>query len=230
MNLIKEAFSKAKQDIQELRIQLADLSSQIFELKSLILQSDRQTNQQTDTSLNPTLQHINPTHNLNELFNMPQYALKSPISNVSIGNSGVPTDRQTNQQTDRHIILPKKIGLKAENNSSIDNLVRVSEVLDSLDEIKKELRKQFKHLTNQEMLVFSTIYQLEEEGFSVDYSLISKKLSLSESSIRDYVLKIIKKGISITKTKIDNKKIVLSISPALKSMASLKTILNLRAI
>jgi len=107
----------------------------------------------------------------------------------------------------------------------ISHLERVSEVLNSLDTIKKEIRTKFKHLTIQEMTVFSTIYELEDKGFIVDYSLISSKLDLSESSIRDYVQKIIKKGIPITKTKENNKKILVSIDPNLKKIASLETII-----
>ncbi len=80
------------------------------------------------------------------------------------------------------------------------------------------------------MLVFSTIYQLEEQGFIVDYPLLASKLSLSESSIRDYTLKIIKKGIPLLKNKENNKKITLSISLDLKKIASLNTILQLREI
>jgi Mn-dependent DtxR family transcriptional regulator len=103
-------------------------------------------------------------------------------------------------------------------------------MLNSLDSIKKELRHQFKQLTSQEMAVFSCIYDLESQGFIVDYSLISQKMSLSESSIRDYIQKIIKKGIPIVKTKENNKKILLKIDENLKKIASLQTLLTLREI
>jgi hypothetical protein len=65
-------------------------------------------------------------------------------------------------------------------------------------------------------------------GFSVDYPSISQKLSLSESSIRDYVLKLAKKGIPIEKSKENNKKIYLKIEENFKKLASLQTILQLR--
>jgi len=207
MDAIKEAFAKVKQEI-------ISIKQDIEEIKRT-LKTIQQTNRPTDnqqipgpTTQNSTLQKI-PTDNL---------GLYNPISqyiNTSTGNGGVPTDKQTNRQTTQHI---DKI-------AQIENL---SQVLSSLDSIKKEIRSTFKHLTNQEMTVFSTIYQLEEEGFIVDYPLLSQKLALSESSIRDYVLKIIKKGIPILKTKQNNKKIVLSISPELRKIASLQTILSLR--
>ena len=78
------------------------------------------------------------------------------------------------------------------------------------------------------MLVFSTIYQLEEEKGYTDYKSISNKLNLTESSIRDYIGKLIKKGIPIDKNKVNNKNIQVSISDNLKKIASLQTILHLR--
>ena len=75
------------------------------------------------------------------------------------------------------------------------------------------------------MCIYATLYQLEEEGNTVDYALLASRLKLSESSIRDYVLKLSRKGIPLTKTKQDNKKIFLSIPSELKKIASLQAIL-----
>jgi DNA-binding transcriptional regulator LsrR (DeoR family) len=58
--------------------------------------------------------------------------------------------------------------------------------------------------------------------------LISQKLGLSESSIRDYTHKIIKKGVPLIKIKENNKKVTLSVAQDLKKIASLQTILALR--
>ena len=233
MDPIKEAFSRAKQDIADLKAQITSISQQLEEIKRTFSQeSNTQTNQQTDSSENPAFQHINPTHKMAFPQDWPLKALKSPILNLSTGNEGVPTDRQTDQQTDRQTPFLQQIPSQAndftQKNDKIGNIERVSQVLESLDSIKKDLRHQFKRLTPQEMAIFSTIYLLEEEGFTVDYLLISRKLNLSESSIRDYTLKIIKKGIPLTKTKQNNKKIILSIPPNLKAMASLPAILALR--
>jgi hypothetical protein len=53
---------------------------------------------------------------------------------------------------------------------------------------------------------------------------------LTESSIRDYIGRLIKKGIPLDKVKINNKTIHISISQNLKKVATLPTILQLRAI
>jgi len=92
--------------------------------------------------------------------------------------------------------------------------------------MKKEFSPQ---LTPQEMLVFSTLYALEEQNIpEITYKKLSDKLSLSESSIRDYTNKLIKKGVPVNKTRQNNKTIVLKISSDLKNIASLATINSLR--
>ena len=112
-----------------------------------------------------------------------------------------------------------------------DSITQATQALDSLDAIKKKIRLKFKTITQQEMLVFSAIYQLEEQNVvPIDYNVVAKKLGLSQSSIRDYVLRLMNKGIPIHKERINNKKISLSISPKLKEIASLQTILQLREI
>ena len=78
------------------------------------------------------------------------------------------------------------------------------------------------------MLVFSAVYQLDEENGHTDYKTVSKKLNLTESSIRDYVGRLIKKGVSVEKKRINNKTIQLKISENLKKIASLPTIMQLR--
>ena len=79
------------------------------------------------------------------------------------------------------------------------------------------------------MIVFSTIYQLESESpEGVEYRQIANRLHLSESSIRDYVQKLINKGIPVDKIKLNNKKILLKISSKLKTIASLDALMKLR--
>ena len=159
---------------------------------------------------------------------------KGQITPLSIGNGGVPTDRQTDRQTDQQIDksshnqeIFKREPKKENSKNAVEN---AAEILDSLDALKKEIRLKFKRLTEQELLVFSTIYQLEEQEGQVDYKSIAKRLNLTESSIRDYVGRLIKKGIPVDKTKINNKSISLAISSNLKKIAPLSTILRLREI
>jgi DNA-binding MarR family transcriptional regulator len=180
------------------------------EIKSIKERSNSIKEIPTHTSPNSTNSNIIPTDFL------PQNALKPQNSPFSTGNEGVPTDKQTNRQTDKQT---------KNKENSMENALKI---LNSLDNIKKEIRLKFKDLTEQEFLVFSTLYQLDDIQGNSDYKTLSEKLNLSESSVRDYIGKLIKKGIPVEKTKIKNKNIKLSISKNLKKIVSLNTIFQLR--
>ena len=124
--------------------------------------------------------------------------------------------QQTNRQTD-----------KQTENTSIKSAL---EILNSLDSLKKEIRLKFKQLTDQEMIIFSAVYQFDEENGFSDYKSLSQRLNLTESSIRDYIGRLIKKGIPVEKTKLNNKNIRLTLSKNLKNVVSLSTILQLRGL
>jgi transcriptional regulator len=134
---------------------------------------------------------------------------------ISTGNGGVQTDRQTDRQTD---IL--------EGNNKKNTFEEAFNLVKSLNHVKSEISNKLRKLTDQEKLVFLTIYQLNEEGLKVNYRLLAVKLSLTESSIRDYVKRLITKGIPLEKVKVNNKEIHLSISNSLKETISLNTLLN----
>ncbi len=238
MDPIKEAFSKIKQEINTLKQELLEIQTKINNL-----------------SLNPTIPTYTPTETpistdrqtdrqTNNKPNYPLERLYHPNSYSSIGNRGVPTDRQTDRQTDRHMENLSKTPHLQENTKymefpqdelnspqkdPISEFQKAKEILSSLDNIKKEIRHKFKSLTPQEMLVFNTLYALEEQKTpQITYKLLANNIGLSESSIRDYTNKLIKKGIPIEKTKQNNKTITLKISSDLRNVATLDTIIQLR--
>jgi transcriptional regulator len=208
---IKEAFRKVREDMDFFHQEIESIKRTLGELKFASTQPKKAS----------TNRQINSTHKISSTHNYPLKASKVPISIISTGNEGVQTDRQTNRQTDRHIT---KFALNKESS----NLNKASEILNSLDDLKKEVRIKFKQLTNQEMLIYTTIYQLEEQNIKVDYSVVSKKLQLTESSIRDYIKRIIDKKIPLEKVKQGNKKVFLSIPQSIRKIASLNTIIQLR--
>jgi len=224
MDQIKTSFQKVKQDMDSMRGEINLLKQFLSENKEKLSAIDKTikeiqdnlskysfnpiVNTPTNSFQNPTY----PTHSPTD--DTPFKPLKGQNMGISIGNEGVPTDRQTNQQTNQ----------QTEKTYFGDAL----EILNSLDNIKKEIRNKFKRITDQEFLVFSTIYQMAEESEYVDYKSVSRRLNLTESSIRDYVGKLIKKGIPVEKTKINNKMIQLSISEKLKKITPLPVIFQLR--
>jgi hypothetical protein len=223
---VKEAFERVKSDMKCLQEDISFLTIEINDLKTQI-SSIFFTLQELVTSKNdPTHPKNNPTHPVNPTDNptLPYEigGLKCQNLDTSIRNRGVPTVKQSNNPTDNPTYLLPSVTLE-------NNISEATELISNLDIIKKEIRHKFKTLTTQEMLIFTTIYQLEEQlNQDIDYRLLSQKLSLSESSIRDYVNRLIKKGIPLAKIKFNNKKISLKISENLKKIASLQTILNLR--
>jgi len=223
MDEIKNAFQKVKQDIDSMNKEIISLKQTLFETKEQISYISRILNELvsksktepayvSETPTNYPQTSTYPTHNPTD--NMSFKPLKGQNIAISTGNEGVPTNRQTDKQTNQ----------QTEKTYFGDAL----EILNSLDNIKKDIRNKFKRITDQEFLVFSTIYQLEEEAAFVDYKSLSQRLNLTESSIRDYVGRLIKKGIPVEKTKINNKMIQLSISEKLKKIAPLPVIFQLR--
>ena len=230
MDQIKSAFQKVKQDMDVIEEKISLLTSSLYQTESKLSELDlsyKELISKLDTLIdlktketpaqiqeNQVSQQIVPTHEL------PLKPLKPQNMTFSTGNGGVPTDRQTNQQTNQHII-------PTHNTPAFDQAVNI---LDSLDRVKKEIRSKFKKITDQEFLVFSLIYQSSEQEGYTDYKSLSQRLNLTESSIRDYVGRLIKKEIPIEKLKINNKLIQLRVSDNLKKIAPLSIILQLREI
>lgn len=132
------------------------------------------------------------------------YSLIQQNFHSSIGSVGVPTD---SQQTV---------------NSQSNILKRTFDNLDMIRNIKQELKEKFKKLTKQEFLIFSILYTLEEELKAVTYKDIAERAGLAESSIRDYISRLEKKGLPITKEKINNRMIVLKIPKELKEITKIQ--------
>jgi len=235
MDNVKEAFQRVKEDINQLNIELKLIKQELDEIQNSILHLfsslDTSTHTSTDNTESPTLRHINKTeipittHTSTDNYQFKD--LNKVNINISSGNKGVSTDRQTDQQTDTST-RNKGVNLPKGSYNTLDNLSKTSTILNQLDEIKRDLRLKIKKLTNQEMLVLSTVYQLEDQGHLVDYSLLSNCLNLTQSSIRDYVQRISLKGIPLLKEKINNKRIILHISDEFRKLASLNTLISLR--
>ena len=229
MDEIRRAFQKVKKNIDVLYHELDSLKSDLEETRQEmikicgIMEKINEKIVQKEQKTNSTHKHLNPTYPTHtSTHDLPLETLKPQNIAISIGNQGVSTDRQTDRQTDN-----KQGNISKPKENSINDAAKI---LDSLDNIKKEIRLKFKRLTDQEILIFSTLYQLDDEIGHTDYKTLAVKLNLTESSIRDYVSRLIKKGIPVEKKKINNKTIHLSVSENLKKIATLSTILKLRDI
>ena len=222
MDPVKEAFLKIKEEINILKTDISSLKRQLNNL---------QTHNPTYPTQNVTLETLqtdtqthNPTY---PTQNQPLQSLYLPNLSISTRNEGV----QTNKLTDTQIHRQTHNLAENNQNSNISEFKEAKNILNSLDNIKKGIRIRFKRLTSQEMLVFSHLYALEDEKYDeITYKVLAKKMNLTESSIRDYINRLISKGIPIQKTRLNNKIILLGISEDLKNIASLHTIQELRQI
>jgi len=238
---IKEAFGKIKQDMDFFKQELNQLNKNIVDLTHKIYEISPKNTKNHDFDISthkPEIQTLRQLSFDTSTDDLPLEALKSPNTIISTGNRGASTDRQQtdNRHFDTQITqnqpeIPYGLDTsKQPLKNKQDSLKKATEILDSLDDIKQDIRTKFKHLTDQEFLVFSTLYQLELEGIEAEYSTLAERLNLTESSIRDYIGRLIKKGVPVEKTKLNNRKVLISISKNLKKIASLSTILQLREI
>ena len=138
-------------------------------------------------------------------------------ANFSIGNEGVPTNKQTNKPT--HNTYPTHPEAIPTYNLDVTKMV---------EDLKTDLKRKFKALTKQEFLVFSVLFTVEKEQNSVTYKDIAQRLSLSEASIRDYIMKIIQKGVPIMKERVNNKTVILKIPTDLRNLSTLESLMKLR--
>ncbi len=250
---IRESFLRVKEDIfilektiEEVKTESLVIREELSNLNTLLLEvvsslpsfqqplNIHSSQDQTLRQITSTHPNQDQTHSDTSTDNHALYSLKTPNQEISTGNRGVSTDRQTDRQTDESKLNRTFSPVAYSINTSIPQtpnpLDNASQILASLDSIKKELRQKIKRLTSQEMHVFSVIYQLEQQGVLVDYKLLASKLHLTESSIRDYIKRLTDKGIPLRKERLNNKQILVSVSDDLKKIASLETILKLREI
>jgi hypothetical protein len=90
------------------------------------------------------------------------------------------------------------------------------------------MEDRFKDITNQEFMVFLTIYQLEEDlGRGVTYEELSSKLKLSTGCIRSYTSSIIRKQLPLEKRKINNRMVVLTIPQNFRELNLKERLTNL---
>jgi DNA-binding MarR family transcriptional regulator len=191
--------------------------------------ADRQTNQQTDKKSNyrDFSFNLNPNLSLNSKKTPSFDSFNHKYTPFIVPLNPFFNYQKIAQNFNPFITSEKEKDFEKERNIE-DPFKKAKIALTSLDDIKKEIKIKINKLTDQEFLVLSTIYQLEEEGNNIDYKILSKKLNLTESSIRDYISKLLNKGAPIIKEKVNNKFIFIKISPEFKEILSLNSLILLR--
>ncbi|OIO40388.1 hypothetical protein CO154_00625 [Candidatus Pacearchaeota archaeon CG_4_9_14_3_um_filter_31_7] len=140
---------------------------------------------------------------------------------ISIGNKGVPAIRQQSDNNQTTVQQPKieKIQSNKEN-------IQEDDISKITDRIKEKYEQSFKKLTQQELNIFYILYDLQTKDIPVDYKLLAEESKLTQSSIRDYVSRLIDKGIPVEKKRLNNQKILLKIKKGFKELITIDSILK----
>ena len=148
----------------------------------------------------------------------------APKDDFSIGNRGVSALRQQIGNTQATDPSPSSFqnSIPPELSGSSGHLQ------ENVERLKKVLQASFKSLTKQEFVIFSTLYQMEEElKRPVSYSELAIRANLTPNSLRDYISKLIVKKVPIIKEKHNNKQILLKIAPELRNIETLGNLIRL---
>jgi hypothetical protein len=216
---VKDSFKKIKSEMRYLASEIFSIKSQIQELNDLISQINLINNMNNQSSTSSTnTQQIGENPADNTYYNEEL----SPNYPSSIGNEGVPADRQ--QTVSRQVIEEKA---QESTQKHLDESQNISRLIDSL---KNDLKQKFRSLTKQEFLVFSLVYSLTEEHGEANYKALALRSKLTESSIRDYISRLEHKGIPLIKEKKNNKLVVIRVPKELRDIAALDSLVKLNKI
>jgi len=206
---IKNSFVKIREDINNIKQEIAKIKQEIWQISA------------SNTLLMDSA-HV-PAHT--QQFGT-QTQIKQgikPQKVISIGNRGVPADSQQTFGTSQETLqLRDLFRLRQKQEKTILKTsfpLTSKEIKRIVDSMAQELKNKFEKLSKQEFYIFSVIYNLDLNRIPVDYKTISLKTGLTESSVRDYISRLIHKGIPIKKNKINNKNIIISVPEELKNIA-----------
>lgn len=222
--LLKKAFGKVKEDISSLNQRLENIENSI---KFLINQnSSRNNDNPSDSIPKPINNAQNPQNKVLSSGNEGVQSINHSTINQSITNQSHNLSAYSRQikenYDDKNEINENRVLKRLSTDQSLINQSL------SIQSLKKDLESRFSSLTNQEFMVFLTIYQLEEDsGRPVTYTDLANKLSLTSGCIRGYVSAIIRKGLPLNKLKINNRTLTLSIKPDFKELGLKERLINL---
>ncbi len=219
---IKASFSKVKEDIQ-------NLSETLEEIKGVLKKQDTQ---------------------IESLFGEIK-ALKenyiTPYTQSSIGGKGA--DKSINQlinqsinhqsinQADPVINTIKDLYSPKGGNQKINQSINQSPINQSTDQsinhmeqlkgLTQDLSAIFLSFSKQELKLFLTIYQLEDENIEPTYKAISAKMQLSEHCVRGHLSSLLKKNAPIIKKRLNNRTTLLSLLADFKALNLKKRLISL---
>ena len=204
--ILKKAFVKVRSDIENLNNRLENIENTLNLLIS-IKNNQKNTKNDGSSSGNEGVRSINHSTNNQSITNQSraehkigQYTpqISHNYDNLERSDQSLSNQSLSNQSLSKHSLSTQKLNIQS---------------------LKKDLENRFNALTSQEFLVFLTIYQMEEDlKRPVTYNDLSERLNLTSGCIRGNVSALIRKNLPLTKAKINNRTLTLSIKSDFKEL------------
>ena len=221
---IKTAFSKVKQEMQLISNEIKELKNEITESKLIINDILNRLNSLEKTTKEQKINSSTGNDRANQSIN---HLINQSITNQSINQSNIPINakyegfRQTSEKKGvDHLINQSPI------NQSFDQSINQSQE-EKLKDLTLDISKTFLSLSKQELKLFLTIYQLEDENIEPSYKNISIKMQLSEHCIRGHLSSLLRKNTPINKKRLNNHTNLLSISKEFRNLNLKQKLINL---
>jgi len=217
---LHKAFLRIKEEIKDLESQFSTLKEALSIQNNVLIElvrkltSIEEKNEKFFASkrnkrANQSINHLNTYKN--ETLNQGENICLEEDLRGSIGNKGVKERLSHVKQGKEQTFEPKK---ENKERKSVFRLAR-----DTLD-------KTFNKISKQELKVFLTIYQLEEDHSETSYRGIAEKMDLTEHCIRAHICSLFKKKVPLYKVKLNNRLILLFVDKDFKSLNLKQKLIN----
>ena len=191
---IKDILNKILEEIKEIKIPKNEVSSGNEGVNQSI-------NHLINQSINQSIinQSSNQSDPLPESFDPPINTFKEEFKPKNHESTNNPVNQSINQ-------------------SIINQSINQSQIDSNFQALRNNLDGVFRLLSKQELKIFLTIYQLEDENKDPFYREISSRMELSEHCIRSQLSPLFKKNAPLYKVRLNNKLNIIHIKPDFKAL------------
>jgi len=230
VRLLQEELFILKKDIEDLRLEVSHIIKPNLTHESSIGNEGVPADKPTHTpTFNTPLFPVDDIYSQNSSTS-PYYPADIPAHPQHIQEKPQHIQQRSPPQITPEIVeqILEKEARKSRFKPRFDKSESLSDLTGIMNTLKADLKAKFKSLTGQEFYIFSVLYTVEKSQETVTYSDLAMKTHLTSSSIRDYIQRIIRKGIPITKEKMNNKITLLKVPQELRNLATLDNLMRLR--
>jgi hypothetical protein len=222
---IKNSFLKVKQDFAEFTNELESIKKQLLAnselLNQLITRLDTIEKAQKEAKNSVSTGNEGVNQSINHLINqsITNQSLNQSLDqnqSINVKNDEITRNEGVNQSFNQSI-----------NHQSFNHLINQTAQEMSIKEVTNDINKTFLMLSKQELKLFLTIYQLEDEGLEASYKNVSQRMQLSEHCIRSHLSSLLKKNVPILKRRMNNHTNLLSVSKEFRALNLKKRLIGL---